>query len=441
MYLYLYIMYTFSIKDYHAIEEAIIRVNGITVLAGINGSGKSTLSRWLYYLVNATREFEQFQRRYFIDALIREVEKVSRFFRPSSKYSNYASVKRQLRHFTQEEELDWDGLRSMYYAFVEKAENDLREYAGERPRIGRLGSFLLERDIPEDMPSQDIINTYLQGCSETFEKGLDKYMRKVESYRKEDLVKVIASEFSDGEQMPANISLSEGEAPLLEEETFTPPLMLNRAIYVDTPMAVTKRGYSVGNDIWDDFVSYLYRENKQRESVPTEFLDIQIQTVIGGKIQLAEDNVGLEHELHFVSKEQGIDIDVKDAATGVKTFAYMAQLLRNGWLDNKTLLMIDEPEAHLHPQWIVEFARLLVRIHKELGVKVLVASHNPDMVAAIQSIAQKEEVIDKTVFYLAQREKDNPRYVFSDKGAEISDIFTSFNIALSRIEQYGNSMM
>ena len=82
-----------------------------------------------------------------------------------------------------------------------------------------------------------------------------------------------------------------------------------------------------------------------------------------------------------------------------------------------------------------------MRIHKELGVKVLVASHNPDMVAAIQSIAQKEEVIDKTVFYLAQREKDNPRYVFSDKGAEISDIFTSFNIALSRIEQYGNSMM
>ena len=119
----------------------------------------------------------------------------------------------------------------------------------------------------------------------------------------------------------------------------------------------------------------------------------------------------------------------------------MSQLLRNGWLDKETLLMIDEPEAHLHPQWIVEFARLLVKIHKELGVKVLVASHNPDMVAAIQSIAQKEEVIDKTVFYLAQRGKDEPHYVFSDKGTDISDIFTSFNIALSRIEQYGNSMV
>lgn len=434
-------MYTFSIRDYHAIKDAEIRIDGITVLAGINGSGKSTLSRWLYYLVNATREFEHFQRRYFVDALIREVDKVSRFFRTSVKFGDYTSVKRQLRHFTQEEELDWDSLRSVYYAFIEKSENDLREYAIERPFSSRHGSFLLDRDAPEDMTPEELINTYLQGCSITFEKGLDRYMNKVESYRREDLIKVITSEYSGGEQIPANISLSEGETSLLEEETFTLPLMLNRAIYVDTPMAVTKRGYSTGNDIWDDFVSYLYKENSQRERVPAGLLDIQIQSVIGGSIRLAEDNMGLERELHFVSKEQDIDIDIKDAATGVKTFAYMSQLVRNGWLDKETLLMIDEPEAHLHPQWIVEFARLLVRIHKDLGVKVLIASHNPDMVAAIQSIAQKEDVIDKTVFYLAQREKDDPRYIFSDKGTDISDIFTSFNIALSRIEQYGNSMM
>lgn len=434
-------MYTFSIKDYYAIKDAKIRMDGITVLAGINGCGKSTLSRWLYYLVNATREFERFQRSYFVDALIREVEKVSRVFRSTPKISNYSAVKRQLRHFLQEDELDGDGLKTVYYAFIEKAEDDLREYASENPLSRRLGNFLLEREVPEDLTPDELINTYLQGCSETFEKGLYKYMQKVESYRREDLVKVITSEYSDGEQMPANISLTEGETSLLEEESFTPPLLLSRAIYVDTPMAVTKRGYSVGNDIWDDFVSYLYRDNPQKKGTPTELLDIQIQSVIGGRIQLAEDNIGLERELHFVSLEQGIDIEVKDAATGVKTFAYMSQLLRNGWLDKETLLMIDEPEAHLHPQWIVEFARLLVKIHKELGVKVLVASHNPDMVAAIQSIAQKEEVIDKTVFYLAQRGKDEPRYVFSDKGTDISDIFTSFNIALSRIEQYGNSMV
>ena len=99
------------------------------------------------------------------------------------------------------------------------------------------------------MNPDELINTYLQECSETYEKGLEKYKLKVESYRREDLAKIITSEYSDGEQMPANISLSEGETSLLREETFMPPLMLNRAIYVDTPMALSKRDYSVGQSL------------------------------------------------------------------------------------------------------------------------------------------------------------------------------------------------
>lgn len=35
--------YRFNISDYHAIENADILVDGITVLAGPNGSGKSTI--------------------------------------------------------------------------------------------------------------------------------------------------------------------------------------------------------------------------------------------------------------------------------------------------------------------------------------------------------------------------------------------------------------
>lgn len=34
--------YRFTIRDYHSVEEADIRIDGITVLAGINSSGKST---------------------------------------------------------------------------------------------------------------------------------------------------------------------------------------------------------------------------------------------------------------------------------------------------------------------------------------------------------------------------------------------------------------
>ena len=392
-------------------------------------------------MVNASHNFERYQRRYFIETLEQQIEKVLRLFRTTTKSSDYLSVRVQMRRFRQAEELDWDALRGVYFSFVEKAEADLYEYTDGRQNNGRLLSFLLGKDVSEETDVKDLIGIFIQECAETYEKGFHEYLQKLECYSKKDLERVISAEYSDGEQMPATLSFTENGSALLEEETFSPPLMLSRAIYIDSPMAVSGHNYYRGKDSWADFMYYLYLENKQRKEIPTGRLLAHIQSVIAGDIKLTNDKFEVEKELHYVSNEQGIDINVSDAATGVKTFAYMTQLLRNGWLDKETLLLIDEPEAHLHPQWIVEFARLLVKIHKELGVKVVIASHNPDMVAAIQSIAQKEEVIDKTVFYLAQRRKDETRYEFVDKGQEINDIFASFNIAISRIEMYGASIM
>ena len=52
--------YRFNISDYHAIENADILVDGITVLAGPNGSGKSTISKWLYYMVDVATRFDEY---------------------------------------------------------------------------------------------------------------------------------------------------------------------------------------------------------------------------------------------------------------------------------------------------------------------------------------------------------------------------------------------
>ena len=71
-----------------------------------------------------------------------------------------------------------------------------------------------------------------------------------------------------------------------------------------------------------------------------------------------------------------------------------------------------------------------------------IASHNPDMVAAIHDIAHKEGVLSDTRFYVAQPDEENPhQYVYKDLEHEIGEIFDSFNIALDRINIYGNGGM
>ena len=61
--------YIYSLKNYHAIKQADIVIDGITVLAGENGCGKSTLSRWLYYTINASADFEKLLYQEFVESI------------------------------------------------------------------------------------------------------------------------------------------------------------------------------------------------------------------------------------------------------------------------------------------------------------------------------------------------------------------------------------
>lgn len=140
----------------------------------------------------------------------------------------------------------------------------------------------------------------------------------------------------------------------------------------------------------------------------------------------------------FVYKRSdGMVFNLLNCATGVKSFAILQLLYKNGHLNEKTLLIIDEPEVHLHPQWIVEYARLMVLLNKELGVKFFIASHNPDMVSAIKYISEKEQTDGNLNYYLAEKEENEFTYTYRHLGTEIDDIFGSFNIAIDRINLYG----
>ena len=185
---------------------------------------------------------------------------------------------------------------------------------------------------------------------------------------------------------------------------------------------------------WTNLQDMMIKEYKEKAEGADRII-FNISRITGGNFTVKTDILGSK-EIHFEHRN-GLDIELEKAATGLNAFAYLQLLLKNGYLDDETLLLIDEPEAHLHPQWIVEFARILVNIHKVLGVKIMIASHNPDMVSAIQSIARKEGVEDFTNFYLAVKDNNSFQYQYKWLGTDVSEIFRSFNIALSRIKEYG----
>lgn len=427
--------FRYTLADFHAIKEADIIVDGITVLAGENGCGKSTLAKWLYYLVNAANGFGEFIWWKLYQEAEKSLNKPNRVRKDIvANATALPFYSRMLRPIAENKELDL--LLDNYQKIIDTLETELVNYIAyrEEPWVQKLRVLqYLDIAVQDGQTSESAITEYCDRLRAEFQQQYLQAKSALNLYPTRELSKFIEEEYSENEPIPSRLQFYEGEMPLLGEQQFRVPYTLRDAIYIDTPMALSLN-FLEPEKHWEELWTMM---RSKYEDMPREGKSLlaRIRKSIGGRVSVKNDITGIK-SLRY-QRADGLDIELKEAATGIKSFAYIQRLLENGYLDNETILLIDEPEAHLHPQWIVEFARLLILLYKDIGLKIMVASHNPDMVAAIQSIARKEGVLKDTHFYQAYREEGTLQYRYKDLGGEVQEIFESFNIAISRIQDYG----
>lgn len=443
--------YKYTLRDYHAIKEAEIKLDGITVLSGINGCGKSTLSRWLYYLVNGINGFDNNAFSEFITSLkgllskfkfvLREIEMVEHVH-AKSFLGKVIRVNEELDLLTEQSgdiEKKVNKSIQLLYLLLSEIKQILKDYYFSEKvsieRKKRISSFLDIKDLKDD-DIEKSLNSFVDSYKDIIGSRRLNLFLKMRTRSIDTLYEFLSNLYETSLEKPSDIQLEEDGDELLIRNTFSSIFNLRKAIYIDTPMSLTANDLS--NHFWTDLRDKL-KERKVSVTNNKKLL-LRISKILNGSVVVkTEKLLGVyeENTLRFVSSDKQIDIPLRDVATGYKSFSYIQRLLENGELTSETLLMIDEPEAHLHPQWIVEFARILVMLHKEIGVKIMIASHNPDMISAIQAIAEATGVIENTNFYLAEPYEGNPhQYVYRCLGQDIEDIFKSFNVAFDKINTY-----
>lgn len=430
-----------KVNDFKAISNADIVLNGITVLSGINGTGKSTLSKLLYYSVKLTLEYDKnrilnFYRKW--ERTLFSMMRLSEDFNLSIDRS-LLEMRRSVDSIENIDiayEIIKTNINKINQAFIlrnnEKVFND-REILKITKTIEN--STLRKEKINKFKEFSAIEDIFIE-----LKNNIDKDKNEVEQIIKDRPLLLLTSELRQyfGSKN-ISFSLFEDEIPVIDstKKRLNNLFSIENIIYLDTPMFLNNRvPYRLfhGNSHWDDLVNIINTKPIKDLGKESSIIDENISEIISGKISL-EDN-DFDYRMIY-ERNDGLKIDLEETATGIKSFAVLQLLLSKGLLNSKTLMILDEPEAHLHPQWIVEYAKVLVSLNKYLGVKFMIASHNPDMVSAIRYISEKEETQNTLNFYLAEKLENKEEYNFKSLGIDIDPIFTSFNIALDRISEYG----
>ena len=81
-------------------------------------------------------------------------------------------------------------------------------------------------------------------------------------------------------------------------------------------------------------------------------------------------------------------------------------LLEKNILKEKDVLILDEPEIHLHPQWQIVYAEMIVLLQKYFDLSIIITTHSPYFLDAVNIFSVKYGIDSKVNYYLSSMEND-----------------------------------
>lgn len=399
------------IENIALVKKAEIELNGITVVAGLNKTGKTTIGKAMYAIISAYR-----------DLPLRILNS-----RRNGIGDAFVGIMRANKELLANTSL-WIG--EIEEDFVEPIKDrDLvewaagKEYKSVRAYIDRW--IHSKREYEEYIRKEDAYAIYNVICAilERPDEEYEKFL--IESFIRNVFNKQINCFYNDEK---GEIMLSFSDYKLETEFTGNELSHFSqynvsdtRAIYMESMNLLdllqsggrarrTSRGWIAGvSRPADDCIRLLNRIANEDEESYEEYTESkkvrEIIEYIVGKVthgSLKNDSSGIS----FVDNKGQKPVELSNLSAGLKVFVVIQTLLENGSLKRGDILLIDEPEVNLHPEWQVVLAEILVLLRKELGIVLYINSHSPYFIRAIEVKLAQNEMTLEGKFYLTVPQED-----------------------------------
>lgn len=450
---------TLHVRNYRAIKSADIELADLTVLAGINSSGKSTLARMFHRLICISSNYDAYAEsevlRRFMEAVVRPLQKVF-----TSSVRNHVAMREMARVFfsTSRSPKSADALSAFLGKYLSSQLMVAKDVVNDSRFAEAFNAYIpaTYQDVPR-MKDKDGGNRWMNEVCQYFEAIYSNMVHQaagssslffdadVNGERLLDVGTGRDDALSESDGMDVakkEFSFSNDDVPIVDAGNCVLPMgrifSLRQSFYIARPSVDFPSVFS--HRLRLNGVDYKISA-KEAKSAASKVIGMGVESLIGGRI-VAPKEKSYVGAADWMYSDGHNTYGLNQCAEGIKSLATLAILDTYGLLDIGSLLIIDEPEVHLHPQWVVEMAQILVRLSKERGVKVLITTHSPDLVHAIRDFSESADYASKTCFYLScHANSGDVGYSFNRLGMDIGPIFSVFNVAKENIYKISKSIM
>lgn len=159
-------------------------------------------------------------------------------------------------------------------------------------------------------------------------------------------------------------------------------------------------------------------------------IESRLETILQGQMYYSQE----EDELMIRGAGYKKPLSVKSLSMGLKAFAVLRWLLEKDVLREHDVLVLDEPENHLHPRWQLFYAELIVQLQECFGLTVLLTTHSPYFLESIQLFARKYQVADRLSVYQPECDADGFLAAVSDAVTDDAELYRRFTAPLRDLD-------
>lgn len=381
-----------KINNVGRLKPAEIKIDGLTVICGNNNTGKSTIGKLIYCIYSAFYE---------IDLSIRKEKKdlIRRYLQMQLLSPNRWTV--GTLNEAIEELIDLDSVSEKTVQTT--VDNIMKKISSAETRS-------THQEIVEEVrrillvDREEVIMTFLKRYLNTEFEG---HLGNVNHPRKKTTV-----DLSIHDQ---HIAFS---VTGVKEYVKIDRLMSleKQIIYLDDPFVLDHV-----NDMYFAFPNHLnYGHRYQisdkirsgrvygepRTAVEEVLHSQKLKDIIKKINDISDGEVAVEDgKLVYQHANLQTSLGMSSLSTGVKTFLVLKELLVNGDIEENGIVVIDEPEVHLHPEWQIKYAEVIVMLQKAYGLNIVLTTHSMDFLSALVHYSKKYGIEDFCNYYLTEIDK------------------------------------